>query len=120
MKWFSRTVRPYAFSMTVMMICHVLLAACSVGFVYACKSLVDTAISIFNTSASSRGLFLWGGVLASIVLLRVGLNAFRSYLQTKTEIRMKNALRRRLFDILLHMQSDGGTYQIRDRDSEGR
>ena len=52
--------------------------------------------------------FLCLSALICVVVLRISLNSFRSYLQTRTEIRMKNSLRGRLFDILLRMQSDGG------------
>ena len=33
----------------------------------------------------------------------------KTYFQTRTEINLKNRLRRRLFDVLLHLQSDGGS-----------
>jgi ABC-type multidrug transport system fused ATPase/permease subunit len=92
--------------MAVMMICHVLLAACAVGFVYVSKKLVDIAVGMPGLDAGD--LWLWGGVMIAIVLMRIGLNATRSYLQVKTEISLKNQLRRKLFDIILRMQSDGG------------
>ena len=47
--------------------------------------------------------------MIGIVILRIALNALRSYLQTKTEIRLKNSLRHKLFDILLHLQTNGGS-----------
>ena len=106
LRWFGRVVRPYTFSLSVMLACHLVLAACTMGFVYACKKLVDSAISIFNGSSQADEITIWALILASIVLLRIALNALRSYIQTKTEIRLKNSLRSRLFDILLRMQSD--------------
>ena len=91
-----------------MMLCHVLLTACSVGFVFASKKLVDIAVAVLQGSASASGLWVWASVMIGIVLGRIGLNAMKSYLQTRTEINLKNRLRRRLFDVLLHLQSDGG------------
>ena len=109
LKWFYRSVRPYFGSVAVMMMCHVLLVACSIGFVFASKKLVDIAVAVFQGEPTDNGLILWGSVMVAIVISRIALNAVRSYLQTRTEIRMKNRLRRRLFDILLHLQSDGSS-----------
>lgn len=109
LKWFSRTVRPYWGSLSVMMSCHVLLTACSIGFVYVSKKLVDTAVALLGGNDPSQGLPFWALLMVSIILFRIALNALRSYLQTKTEISMKNGLRKRLFDILLHLQNDGGS-----------
>ena len=92
-----------------MMSCHVLLTACSIGFVYVSKKLVDTAVALLSGAEPSQGLSFWALLMVSIILFRIVLNALRSYLQTKTEISMKNSLRKRLFDILLHLQNDGGT-----------
>lgn len=109
LKWFFRTIRPYWGAIAVMMSCHVLLVACSIGFVYVSKKLIDTAVALYGGKEISYGLVVWAVVLASIIVIRIGLNACRSYLQTKTEIRLKNGLRSRLFDTLLHLQNDGGT-----------
>ena len=109
LKWFNKAVRPYRGSLAVMMLCHVLLTACSVGFVYASKKLVDIAVAVLQGSAADSGLWTWTGVIILIVISRIGLNALKTYLQTRTEINLKNRLRRRLFDVLLHLQSDGGS-----------
>ena len=109
LKWFYRSVRPYFGSIMVMMMCHVLLVACSIGFVYASKKLVDIAVAVLQGASVDRGLVTWGAVMVAVVVSRIGLNAVRSYLQTRTEIRLKNRLRRRLFDILLHIQNDGSS-----------
>ena len=107
-KWFNKAVRPYRGSIGVMMLCHVLLTACSIGFVFASKKLVDIAVAVLQGAASASGLWVWASVMIGIVLGRIGLNALKSYFQTRTEINLKNRLRRRLFDVLLHLQSDGG------------
>lgn len=106
-RWFNKAVRPFRASIAVMMLCHILLVGCSVGFVYVSKKLVDVAVDVLRGAGLSSGIWMWAGMMVGIVLFRIGLNAVRSFLQTKTEIRLKNRLRRRLFDILLRIQSDG-------------
>ena len=94
-QWLGRAVRPYRGPMAVMMGCHVLLAACSVFFVYICKKLVDIAIAVFNGADSENGLWQWLGMMVGVILFRILLNSLRTYLQTKTEIRLKNSLQPR-------------------------
>lgn len=108
-RWFIRAVRPYWMQLTVTMMCHVLIAGCAIGFVYVSKKLVDVAVAVLSGKGEAAGLTVWALYMVGIVISRIFLNALRSYLQTTTEIRLKNSLRRRIFDILLHLQSDGGT-----------
>ena len=91
-----------------MMTCHVLIACCSICFVYVSKKLVDVAVSILGSQRSGDSIWPWAVAMVGIILARILLNSLRSYLQTKTEIRLKNGLRHRLFDTLLHLQTDGG------------
>ncbi len=107
-KWFIKAVRPYWLPITVTMLCHILLAGCAIGFVYVSKALVDVAVAIFSGREVGGGLPLWASFMIGIVLVRILLNALRSYLQTMTEIKLKNGLRRHIYDILLHLQNDGG------------
>lgn len=106
LKWMAETVRPYRAAMAVMMICHVVIACLAVGFVYVSKRLVDVAVAIFDGRPSGSGIWPWAVALAGIILSRILLNAIRSYLQTKTDIRLRNALRHRIFDILLHSETN--------------
>lgn len=108
LKWFNKTVYPYRGAMAVMMLCHLVLTCCSIGFVYVSKMLVDTAVQILAGGVPSKGLPFWVVMMITIIIVRISLNALRTYLQTKTEIRFRNRLRRRLFDILLHQQYEGG------------
>lgn len=107
LRWIYRFTRRQRWAMAVMLLCHVLLAGCAVGFVYVSKKLVDVAVAMVQ-GTEGGDLWQWGLSMVCIVLARVGLNALRSYLQVRTEIRLKNGLRRRLFDVLLRMQNDGG------------
>ena len=109
LRWLADAIRPYWAAVTVMMTCHVLIAGCAIGFVYVSKKLVDVAVAVFGGSQEGSGLWPWAAAMIGIVLFRIALNALRSYLQTKTEIRLKNSLRHKLFDILLHLQTNGGS-----------
>ncbi|MBO5499281.1 MAG: ABC transporter ATP-binding protein [Bacteroidales bacterium] len=108
LKWFLNAVRPYRFRLAVTMFCHIMIAGCAIGFVYVSKKLVDLAVDAFAGKEIGESILIWAAVMIGISLFRILLNAVRSYLQTTTEIKIKNRLRKRLFNILLHLQSDGG------------
>ena len=91
-----------------MMMCHVLLAACSVAFVYVSKKLVDVAVAILGGTLESGALTGWAVAMVSVIIIRVLLNATKSYLQTKTDIALKNRLRYNLFNVLLRVRNEGG------------
>ena len=67
LRWISRFVRRQRSAMAVMMICHVLLAGCAVGFVYVSKKLVDIAVGLLQGS-SAGDLWVWGGAMVAVVL----------------------------------------------------
>ena len=102
-------MRPHWMSVTCMMMCHVLLAVCSVAFVYVSKKLVDVAVAMLAGRPVTVGLEMWAVALAGVILIRVLLNALRSYLQTRTETALKNRLRYNLFNVMLHVRNDGGS-----------
>ena len=91
-----------------MMICHVLLATCSVAFVYVSKKLVDVAVAILGGRMESGALTGWAVAMVAVIFLRVLLNATKSYLQTRTDIALRNRLRYNLFNVLLHVRNEGG------------
>ena len=108
-RWILKASRPYGWALAGMMMCHLLLTGCSLGFVYVCKALVDAAVAAVNAQGPEEGsIAFFFGMLVTVILSRIILNAARTYLQTKTDISLKNGLRRRLFDILLRLQNDGG------------
>lgn len=90
------------------MMCHVLLAVCSVAFVYVSKKLVDVAVAILGGTLESGALTGWAVAMVSVIVIRVLLNATKSYLQTKTDIALKNRLRYNLFNVLLRVRNEGG------------
>ena len=109
LRWFRQALRPYWASVTCMMMCHVMLALCSIAFVYVSKKLVDVAVALLSGSSVEVGLGVWAVALAVVILTRIILNALRSYLQTRTEIALKNRFRYNLFNALMHVRSDGGS-----------
>ena len=108
LRWFGRALRPHLMSVMCMMMCHVLLALCSVAFVYVSKKLVDVAVAILGGRLESDTLIHWAVSMVAIIIVRVLLNALRSYLQTKTDIALKNRLRYNLFNVLLRVRNEGG------------
>ena len=58
LRWISRFVRRRRGAMAVMMICHVLLAGCAVGFGYVSKRLVDVSVAVLQ-GAESGDLRKW-------------------------------------------------------------
>ena len=108
LRWILKALRPCGWSVAWMMICHLLLTCCSLGFVYVSKKMVDGAVEVFDGSAETSSLSIWAAAMAGIIVVRILLNALRSYLQAKTDVKMRNRLRARMFDVLLHLQNDGG------------
>ena len=108
LRWFGRALRPHWMSVMCMMMCHVLLATCSVAFVYVSKKLVDVAVAILDGRMESDALTGWAVAMVVVIVTRVLLNASKSYLQTKTDIALKNRLRYNLFNVLLRVRNEGG------------
>ena len=108
LRWILKALRPCGWSVAWMMMCHLLLTCCSLGFVYVSKKMVDGAVAVFDGSAETSSLSIWAVAMAGIIVVRILLNALRSYLQAKTDVKMRNRLRAKMFDVLLHLQNDGG------------
>jgi ABC-type multidrug transport system fused ATPase/permease subunit len=108
LKWFVKAMKPYRMRLIVTIFCHILIAGCSIAFVYVSKKLVDEAVAVFAGEGNTGSIWIWAAVMVGIALLRILFNASRTYLQSTTEIRFKNRRRKRLFNILLHLQGDGG------------
>lgn len=105
-KWYIQAARPYWKQMSIMLLCNLLIAGCAVGYVFVSKKLVDVAVALFKSGGSGRELGVWAAAMIAIVLVRILLNAVRSFVQTSTEVKFKNALRRRLFDSLMHLRNE--------------
>ena len=108
LRWIFKASRPYGWALAGMMLCHLLLTCCSLGFVYVCKKMVDGAVAVFNDNAEISSLSIWAGAMAGVIVVRILLGALRSYLQARTDVKVRNHLRSKMFDLLLHLQNDGG------------
>lgn len=108
LRWIFKALRPCAWALAGMMSCHLLQICCSLGFVYVTKKMVDEAVAAYNGSADLSFLSVWAVAMAVVIVVRILLGALRSFLQARTDVKMRNRLRARMFDILLHLQNDGG------------
>ena len=88
LKWFNKAVRQFRGPIAVMMLCHILLTCCAVGFVYTSKKLVDVAVLSFKGGECGNQLMVWSSVMIGIIVIRILLNALRTYLHTKTELNL--------------------------------
>lgn len=109
LRWFGRALRPHWMAVTCMMMCHVLLAVCSIAFVYVSKKLVDVAVAILGGHVGQGALTTWAVALVCVIVVRILFNALVSYLQTRTDAALKNRLRYNLFNVLLRVRNDGGS-----------
>lgn len=100
--WIHQVIRPFGLEMAVVFICQLLLSAIAVFFVIVSKKAVDFAVA-----KDRDALMLWCMVFVIVVLVRIALQALQNFLTTKTEIRIKNSLRARIFNNMLHIQTDG-------------
>lgn len=107
-----KTIRPYWMKIAAMMICHIAIAACAVAFVYVSKVMVDKAVAVHAGTAEGEGweaLGIWAAAMGGIIIVRILLNAIKSYIQTKTDVKLRNRLRSRMFDMLLNTRVESGT-----------
>lgn len=114
-RWILKTIRPFWMQVTAMMLCHIAVAACAVAFVYVSKVMVDNATAMFAAQAAGAvetvgtiwtNLGKWACAMIGIVVFRILLNSLRSYIQTKTDVKLRNRLRSRMFDQLLNTRHE--------------
>lgn len=101
--WFWSAVRPVKWSVAAQVMVQIVRVACSMGFVVAGKQLVDIA-----TGKAEGSLAFYISLLVGCHLMQIALNAFRSHMQNKSEVRMKVNLREQMFSHLLYSRSDLG------------
>lgn len=115
LRWFLSKIRPWSFALTVAMLANVLKAVCSIAFVVVCKRLVDIAVSVFSSdgdlASGKQSLILFSCILVGISLLRILLNAYVSYSQSRIEVSLKNNLRRELFESLLNQSISSSSHR---------
>jgi ABC-type multidrug transport system fused ATPase/permease subunit len=114
-RWILKTIRPFWIEISAMMLCHIAVAACAIAFVYVSKVMVDNATAMFAAQAAGAAetvgtiwtnLGKWACAMIGIVVFRILLNSLRSYIQTKTDVKLRNRLRSRMFDQLLNTRHE--------------
>ena len=108
LRWILRVSKPYGWALAVMMLCQLVLTVISLCFVFVSKKMVDVAVAVYNGEVAERPIWFWAIAMGVLILFRISINAIRGYLQTKTDVRMRNRLRANMFDVMLHMQSGAG------------
>ena len=122
-RWILKTIRPFRMQITAMMLCHIAVAACAIGFVYVSKKMVDNATAMFaaktaeafqaTVAGQARDLWtnlgIWACAMAGIIIFRIFLHSIRTYIQTKTDVNLRNSLRSRMFDHLLNIRHENST-----------
>ena len=108
LRWILKVAKPYGWALTAMMLCQLVLTAISLCFVFVSKKMVDVAVAVYGGAVAERPIWFWAVAMGVLILLRIGINAVRGYLQTRTDVRMRNHLRSNMFDVILHMQDGGG------------
>ena len=108
LRWILRVSKPYGWALAVMMLCQLVLTVISLCFVFVSKKMVDVAVAVYNGDVAERPIWFWAIAMGVLILFRISINAIRGYLQTKTDVRMRNRLRANMFDVMLHMQSGAG------------
>ena len=108
LRWVLKVAKPYGWALAVMMLCQLVLTAISLCFVFVSKKMVDVAVAVYGGAVAERPIWFWAVAMGVLILLRIGINAVRGYLQTRTDVRMRNHLRSNMFDVILHMQDGGG------------
>lgn len=98
LSYFFRTTGPYQPALLLSVLSGIVLALCSFCYVYISKALVDVA-----TGHAQGSFTCWALVFGVIILLRIATRSLRTWLQSRSLYRMKNAMRQRLFDSLLQM-----------------
>ena len=108
LRWILKVAKPYGWALTAMMLCQLVLTAISLCFVFVSKKMVDVAVAVYGGAVTERPIWFWAVAMGVLILLRISINAVRGYLQTRTDVRMRNHLRSNMFDVILHMQDGGG------------
>lgn len=108
LRWILKVAKPYGWALTAMMLCQLVLTAISLCFVFVSKKMVDVAVAVYGGAVAERPIWFWAVAMGVLIILRISINAVRGYLQTRTDVRMRNHLRSNMFDVILHMQDGGG------------
>lgn len=96
MRWLWRSSRGFRLAMLGCGMAGVLQVSVSLYFVFVCKHLIDIV-----TGISNDGLPLYIGVMIGCMVMQLVLSLVRTRLASRTEIRLRNGMRSRLFAHLM-------------------
>lgn len=117
LRWFINVAKPYRWALAGSILCQLAQIAVGLGYVYISKALIDIATGdltpaewfigcLGNEHVTRNALLVFGGAMLVAVILRIFLNALKSYIETKAQTKMTNSLRGRQFNNLLHLETD--------------
>ena len=92
LKWLWKVSAGFRLYMAGYALAGITQVGVSLFFVYVCKHLIDIA-----TGVSDDDLNIFIGLLLCCMVMQLALSVMRSRLSARTEIRLRNELRRRLF-----------------------
>ena len=101
-RWLWQASAGYRWPVAWIALAGVLHVGVSLGFVFVCKHLIDIATGV---SGDSLGTYI--GWMAGCMLAQLVLSVARSRISSRMEVRLGNALRRRLFIHLMASQWSG-------------
>lgn len=101
-RWLWQASAGYHWPVAWIALAGVLHVGVSLGFVFVCKHLIDIATGV---SGDSLGTYI--GWMAGCMLAQLVLSVARSRISSRMEVRLGNALRRRLFIHLMASQWSG-------------
>lgn len=97
--WLSENIakyRPWVIALTVL---TVLATACSVGFAYLSRYLIDSA-----TAKNTSRLILFASIVLSLLVMRIALRAINGYLTERCRATIVTDLRNKLFKKVLRSE----------------
>lgn len=102
LQWLMRQSRGHRLQLTLGVVLGLVNIILGLSFIYVSKGLVDIA-------TGHRAGNMWHGValLAALLMLRLGVTAWRQWVTGRTNIRMTNALRHRMFGRVMNSQWQG-------------
>jgi len=105
LKWFHNTIKPYRWSVIFQTFCQIVIVALSMGYVFVSKALIDVATGRSGSDVK-KGLMVYASAMIGIIFIKILTQAFKTYTMTKASTKMKNQMRQKHFNNLLHLEGE--------------
>lgn len=111
-RWFLRVAKPMAWPIAGSIVCHLLLAACALGYVFISRALVDMAtgdhalLDALHIESVRNGLIIAALAMVAVIIARTLLQSGKNFLQTQATVKLRNSVRQQQFENLLHLSGD--------------